>query len=178
MLLCLGEQCFDFLKVSLAKDYGAKVIDMFGANEIGRVAMECQEGNGFHVHDSNTVLEIVDENFQPVGEGETGEVLLTSLQNPGMPKIRYQLGDMMTRTFEPCVCGRGLSRILRYEGRTSSRILVPGGKICWFGKAAVFIDSILSIPKYRVRQKSYSQFVLELTPEAKISADQISEFRH
>ena len=63
------------------------------------------------------MLEPVDRHYEPTPPGEPSHtVLLTNLANRVQPIIRYDLGDSMTASAEPCDCGSPLPMI-RAEGR-------------------------------------------------------------
>ena len=63
------------------------------------------------------MLEPVDRDYEPTPPGEPSHtVLLTNLANRVQPIIRYDLGDSVTASAEPCDCGSPLPMI-RAEGR-------------------------------------------------------------
>jgi phenylacetate-CoA ligase len=97
--------------------------------------------------------------------GEIGEVVITDLSNHCVPLIRYRIGDLAVAMDEreACPCGRGLPRIGRIEGRTSSVMLCADGT--WLPGsffAHFFKDYHASIRHYRVRQHEPGAFELEL----------------
>ena len=53
-----------------------------------------------------------------VGDGQTGELVLTNLGRTASPVIRYRTGDIVVRRSEPCRCGRTWARL---EGGILSR---------------------------------------------------------
>jgi phenylacetate-CoA ligase len=90
--------------------FGAKVFDLPGLTEIAAWGFECdaQVGN-VHVHEDYTYPEILDvDTGQPVGPGERGELVFTSLYRKAMPLLRYRTRDIVERASEPCPCGRTL----------------------------------------------------------------------
>lgn len=174
-IISIGEKLYDAARTRIEDSYGARVMNLYGANEMGRIAASCLEGDGFHVHDANVLMEIVDDNSMPVAEGETGHVLLTSLQNPGMPMIRYRVGDFVTRTYKKCSCGKGLSRFVRFDGRESAKIYLSGGRAKWAGRIADYIESISMSAHYRIYQKGYFEFVFECTKKMNLTDEQTAQ---
>jgi len=77
--------------------FDTKVYDQYGANEFNRIAWECKERNGYHIDADSVFIEIVDENYEEVAEGEVGKVLITGLVNKVIPLIRYELGDFLMK---------------------------------------------------------------------------------
>jgi phenylacetate-CoA ligase len=102
---------------------------------------------------------------RPARPGEIGEVVITDLSNHCLPLIRYRIGDLAVAMDErePCPCGRGLPRIGRIEGRTSSVMLcadgtwLPGSFFAHFLK-----DHHRSIRHYQVAQREAGAFELKL----------------
>ena len=80
-----------------------------------------------HLNTDHLVVEILDEADEPVASGETGRIVLTDLNNFGMPFIRYDVGDVGAVSTEPCDCGRGLPCLDRLVGRTADYFLHPDG---------------------------------------------------
>ena len=176
LILALGETMPPATRAKISKAYGARVYDIYGAREIGRIASECPEGDGHHVHDSNIYLEIVDDHGKSVMPGESGIVLITTLQNPGMPLIRYRLGDVAT-VGHPCSCGRGLMHIETILGREVSRIYLQGGRKEHGRRPLRYLEELSSVKVFRLRQKDYTTFMLELTLESSIAQVEVDGLR-
>lgn len=109
--------------------FGAPVEQNYGLTEVGFVAVKCREGGRYHAHDEYVVVEIVDEDGQPVGPGETGRVLVTCLANLAMPLIRYDTGDLATAVSGDCPCGRSLPSFGAIVGRYVRHAYLPEGTI-------------------------------------------------
>ena len=71
--------------------------------------------------------EIIDpETGEQVGDGERGELVITTLRKEAMPIIRYRTGDITVLESEKCACGRTHQRIMRILGRTDDMLIVRG----------------------------------------------------
>ncbi|MBL6967763.1 MAG: phenylacetate--CoA ligase family protein, partial [Desulfobacteraceae bacterium] len=69
-------------------------------------------------------LEILDpDTLEPVPEGETGEMVVTTLQKEGVPLIRYRTRDLTRLLPGPCPCGSILPRHDRILGRSDDMII-------------------------------------------------------
>jgi phenylacetate-CoA ligase len=91
------------------------------------MACECGEKSGMHVWSDHLIVECVDpETCEPVGDGETGELVWTSLTSDAMAMIRYRSHDISSLTWEPCGCGRTHPRIGRITGRSDDALSVGG----------------------------------------------------
>jgi phenylacetate-CoA ligase len=115
----------------IEESFGVKVFDRYGCREVGQVAAECPAHDGLHVSADRHIIEIVDDEGRACDPGEEGRVLVTDLDNLGMPFIRYDIGDRATWAEpRPCSCGRGLPRLERIAGRTLEVVRTPeGGRI-------------------------------------------------
>jgi phenylacetate-CoA ligase len=73
------------------------------------------------------IVELVKGDAEP-GLGETGEVLITDLNNYCLPFIRYRIGDLATAVNTSCPCGRGLPLIGEIMGRVQAIIYGSDGQ--------------------------------------------------
>jgi phenylacetate-CoA ligase len=90
---------------TIARAFGAPVVNEYGARDGGIIAYECPKGR-MHIFSENCYLEVVDPvTRQPVPPGKSGLVLVTDLHNFAMPRLRYELGDVIKLSGEPCSCG-------------------------------------------------------------------------
>src|SRR5690606_19411214 len=110
--ICIGEPLRkeDFALNTLGKMIADKwPIDLhttYASTEMSTAFTECEHGVGGHHHPELIVVELLDENNQPVPDGEMGEVTITTLGVEGMPLIRFKTGDLCKAHREPCACGR------------------------------------------------------------------------
>jgi phenylacetate-CoA ligase len=94
------------------------------------VAFECEHKRGMHLWEDNFILEIIDpKTGEPLPDGETGEVVLTTLKREAMPILRYRTRDITSIIPEPCPCGRTHRRLNRITGRTDDMLIVRGVNI-------------------------------------------------
>ena len=111
---------------------GIDVYNSYGLTEMNGpgVAFECEGKCGMHVWEDNFVLEIINPaTGEPVGDGETGELVLTSVNREAMPLLRYRTRDLTSIIPEPCACGRTHRRIRRISGRSDDMLIVRGVNI-------------------------------------------------
>lgn len=97
----------------IEESWGARVLDHHGLTEVGPVSFECWEAPGsLHVNEAEFIGEVLDpETGAPVPDGDTGELVLTSLGRTASPVIRYRTGDMVVWRRDPCACGRTFARL-------------------------------------------------------------------
>jgi phenylacetate-CoA ligase len=106
--------------------FQAKVFNRYGCEEVSLIASECEFHTGLHVNMDTLIVEVL-KNGRPAEPGEVGEVVVTDLDNYGMPFIRYRVGDMAVPSAKKCPCGRGFPLLERVEGRTADYVVTPDG---------------------------------------------------
>jgi len=114
-----GDVLTDTLRHNLEKILDCIVLDHFGMTETcfgGGV--ECLARHGYHLRELDLFLEILDPlSLEPVADGQTGELVLTTLNREAMPLIRYRTGDAAAWLAGPCPCGSPLRRLAPLQGR-------------------------------------------------------------
>ena len=111
---------------------GVKAYNSYGLSEMNGpgVAFECLAQNGMHVWEDAYIVEIINpDTGEPVAEGETGELVMTTLCRRGMPIIRYRTRDLTSFIPGSCPCGRAHKRIDRIKGRVDDMFIVKGCNI-------------------------------------------------
>ncbi|HHW76657.1 MAG TPA: phenylacetate--CoA ligase [Xanthomonadaceae bacterium] len=94
------------------------------------VAFECVHKTGLHCWEDAYILEIVDpRTLQPLPEGETGEIVMTTLQRQATPLLRYRTRDLSHLVGGNCPCGRTHRRLARIKGRSDDMLIVNGVNI-------------------------------------------------
>ncbi len=109
--------------------YGVFAVNCYGLSEMSGpgVAFECPRKNGLHAWEDSYILEIVDpDTLEPLPDGETGEIVLTTLRREAMPLIRYRTRDLAMAHPGTCSCGRAHRRLSRIKGRTDDMLIIKG----------------------------------------------------
>ncbi len=112
--------------------YNVKAYNSYGLSEISGpgIAFECQCQQHLHIWEDYVYPEIVDpKTFEPLPDGEEGELVLTTLQRQAMPLMRYRTKDLTRIISEPCACGRTHRRIARITARTDDMMIINGVNI-------------------------------------------------
>lgn len=123
-VLTTGEPLLAEQRLLVEEVFGCPVFDCYASRECGQHACECEAHDGLHVNAECLHLEF-EMNGKPVGVGELGHILITDLDNYGMPFIRYHIEDMGTPLDGSCSCGRTLPRMVMGAGRVSDFLLSP-----------------------------------------------------
>lgn len=124
-----AEAWSDNLRSEIEKGLHIKAYDNYGLTELigPGISFECECRNGLHVNEDHFIVEVIDPNTQkPVGLGEEGELVFTTITKQGFPLIRYRTGDISSLIEDKCECGRTFVRMKRVSGRTDDMIIIDG----------------------------------------------------
>lgn len=130
--ICIGENIrnTDFSLSVLGKKitdaWKIKLYSTYASTEMQTAFTECVEGKGGHMQPELIILEMLDENDEPVAAGQPGEVTITTLGVEGMPLLRYKTGDICLYDDETCNCGRTSIRLSPVVGRKKQMIKYKG----------------------------------------------------
>jgi phenylacetate-CoA ligase len=145
--ICIGEPIRDrtlALNVSgraIAESWGAKVYSTYGVTELANSLCECDAGAGGHLHEEQLHVEILDDDGNPVADGEIGEVVATTFGVEAMPVIRYRTGDCAAVYCGPCACGNTSRRLGPIVGRKHQKLKFRGTSLFPSTLAAVLEES-------------------------------------
>lgn len=130
-----GEQVPEGLPARVRATLGVDLVSTYSCQEVGYLGLQCPHGS-LHVPADDVLVEVLHPDGTPCGEGETGEVVVTSLHNAAMPLVRYAVGDM-AEVGGPCPCGRTLPTLAAVHGRVRHLLVYPDGCRRWpiFGVA-------------------------------------------
>lgn len=130
--VCIGEPIRnpDFSLNALGKkitdNWNIKLYSTYASTEMGTAFTECEAGCGGHHHPEMIIVEFLDENDNPVGTNDAGEVTITTLGVEGMPLLRFKTGDICFHHTETCSCGRNTMRLGPVIGRKQQMIKFKG----------------------------------------------------
>ena len=110
------------------------------------VSNECIEAkDGLHVFEDHFIVEVLDpETGATMPEGETGELVFTTLTKQAFPIIRYRTGDLASVVRQPCSCGRTHARMSGVVGRVDDMLIIRGVNVfpSQIAEALVGIENI------------------------------------
>ncbi len=120
----------DGLRQRIETEMGITAFDIIGMTETGGVGMglDCPARTGIHVWEDHYLVEIIDpETGAVLPDGETGEMVVTTLTREALPLIRFRTRDLTAiHSREICSCGRTHLRIERIQRRTDDMLKVKG----------------------------------------------------
>jgi phenylacetate-CoA ligase len=158
LLLTHGETLDAVLRASLERAYGTAPIDSYGTTEVGPVAWQCRARDLYHIESESVLVEVLDQDDQPVAPGDVGNVVVTGLTNHLMPFIRYRMADRAALAERPCRCGHRGPALATIVGRSSDFAVDPrGGRISpellWLYNNASSDVIMRVVRRYQVHQR-------------------------
>ena len=106
-----------------------ELVSTYASTEMQTSFTECEMHNGGHIPADLIIVELLDENNNPVKDGEAGEVTITTIGVEAMPLLRFKTGDICIRMSEKCECGRQSARLSSVIGRKGQMIKFKGTTI-------------------------------------------------
>lgn len=153
------------------------VKDMYSAQEVGYMALQCPEHEHYHVMSEGVLLEVIDDAGRVCAPGEVGRVVVTTLHNFAMPLIRYEVGDR-AELGGPCACGRGLPVIRRVLGRHRNMLTLPDGRQAYPSFPAELWGDIVPIQQLQLVQTTRTRIEARLVAERPLTSDEAAMFVH
>ena len=122
-----AEPWTDEMRRSIEARLGLQALDLYGLSEVigPGVAQECAETkDGLTIWEDHFYPEIVDpQSGSPLPDGQTGELVLTSLTKEALPVVRYRTRDL-TRLMPGTA--RTMRRMARITGRSDDMLIIRG----------------------------------------------------
>ena len=113
----------------IRNELGVELYDIYGLTEIygPGIGITCEKEQGIHYWDDYVYIEIINpETGEPVPDGETGEIVITTLVKEGAPLLRFRTHDLSRIIPEKCSCGRLYPRLDTIGGRSDDMFKVRG----------------------------------------------------
>ena len=147
----------------------------YGCREFMSIGMECDRHVGYHVNTDNLLVEVVDDDGQPVAPGEEGRIVVTDFHNAATPFIRYEIGDIgVMAPDERCACGRPFPILKSVDGRLQDVVQTLNGPI-----SGLYITYTMRqfddwIEGYQVVQDAKDRVLVRLLTKTEFSAERLA----
>lgn len=162
-----SETVLDYQREEVRRAWDCEIHDYYGM-EVGWVAGQCSLGK-YHLSPLTSVVELLDEQGDPVPPGKLGELVVTDLTNPLMPLIRYRTGDMGVWAPDTCSCGWHTPALERIEGRRDDVVILPDGRR--IGRLDHVLKGARGIVEAQLVQETSVRFVMYVVPGPGYSPD-------
>ncbi len=149
--ICGAEPWTENMRLQIEKRLHIKAFDIYGLSEImgPGVACDCEYHKGLHVYEDHFLPEIVNpDTLEAVPDGETGELVFTTLSKEALPLLRYRTKDLTSIDYSQCECGRTLARISRFKGRSDDMLIIRGVNVFPSQVEAALLEVSEMTPNY------------------------------
>lgn len=133
--ICGAELCSERMRRDTKRMLNIETYDIYGLNELAGlgVACDCKYHKGLHIQEDYFIPEALYENTNTVAkDGESGELVFTTLQREGMPLLRYRTGNQAIITRDRCDCGRTSARLSLLGDKINDMFVIRGVSIFQF----------------------------------------------
>lgn len=182
--ICGAEPWTNEMRASIEKQLGIKAYDIYGLTEIlgPGVAADCDAHAGLHIWEDHFLPEILDPaTLKAVPEGQSGELVITTLTKEGMPMIRYRTKDLTSLETSKCSCGRTMARIQRFKGRTDDMLIIRGVNVFPSQVEAALLTIDGTTPHYMIvvdRIDNADTFEVQVEVDERFFSDEVSKLEN
>lgn len=127
-IISSAEALYEIHRQVIEDNFNVPLFNRYGCREVGDIAHEVPEQEGLIVNSDRVLVEVIDDFGESCSPGVLGRLIVTDLDNFGMPIIRYDSGDLGS-----WACGNKHGRSLPYpvlesvEGRSLDVVSSPSG---------------------------------------------------
>jgi len=122
-----AEPWTEAMRQEIERRFDMQAVDIYGLSEVmgPGVANECIEAkDGLHIWEDHFYPEIIDPvSGQVLADGQSGELVFTSLSKEAFPVIRYRTRDL---THLMAGSARSMRRMAKITGRSDDMLIVRG----------------------------------------------------
>ncbi|MEZ4857322.1 MAG: phenylacetate--CoA ligase family protein [Flavobacteriaceae bacterium] len=168
-----SEMLYESDKNLMETVFGVPVINEYGASELDLIAFTNKKEE-FIVNSETLFVEILDESNNPLPNGQSGRIVITSLYNKAHPMIRYDIGDTgilcETSTFKTPI-------LKKLTGRTNDVAKLPSGKtvpgLTFYYVTKSVIEDDGNVKEFVIEQHAIDSFKIIYTSEKELTSLEI-----
>ena len=171
-VFCQSEVLHQSTREAIMDSFGAYVRNSYSSNETRNIAWECEEGS-MHINSDSIIVEVLDDENQPVRGGKSGHLVVTPLWRYSMPFIRYRIGDTGSLGGK-CRCGRGTHILKSIDGRDNDIVIGPSGEGVSPARIELAIGLNKEIIQYQVRQEERGKITVLAISSKKVEPKELA----
>lgn len=157
-VICTAEPLNSEHRNKITSFFNCEVYDRYTSRETGIIAQECKDHNGMHINSLSVYLEI-----------RNNKIILTDLDNYGMPLINYEIGDMTREkelNYAVCECGFPTELMQLGASRESDFFIKRDGTLI-FGAGIPIIELTgeSGVKNIQIIQKDYEVFLVRIVKD-------------
>lgn len=171
--LTTSETLTEIMRETISEAFRCKVFDYYGAAERVCYIHTC-EHKTYHIVPEYGYTELI-----PLSNPNTNQykIIATGFWNMGMPLIRYDTGDIVTKSEVNCPCGRAFSTVKFISGRQTDIIRTPSGRIYGPTIVARVLKGTINILESQIIQDALNHITIKYVPNELFSEQDLSTFK-
>ncbi len=165
------------MKNKIEEKVGISAIDIYGLSEMMGPGVACEsfEDRGdLYVWEDSFYPEIVDrDTFEPIADGEEGELVFTTLTREALPIIRYRTKDISTLYKGDLLNMRKMKRI---TGRTDDMMIIRGVNVFPSQIEEILLKIEALCPCYQLiitREHNMDDLTIDIEPNPNVSETEL-----
>lgn len=172
----VGEPLSVHTRKTLERVFDCRVFNYYLSRESATIASQCGELSHMHINAENLYVEFL-QDAKPVADGTPGDIVVTDVNNYGVPFLRYRIGDIGTPVAGRCSCGRRLPRMDMTAGRESDFLISPadGSYVMGLSLLVPFVENP-RVGQLQVIQDSRDHIVLRIAKGEGFKDSEMKEF--
>lgn len=172
-----SEMLFEEDKLVMEKQFGIPIVNEYGASELELIAFQ-NPNSEWQVNSETLFVEVLDENNNPVPNGQEGKIVVTSLYNEAHPFIRYEIGDVGILDEKSTYKKPILQKLI---GRTNDIAVLPSGKkspgLTFYYVTKSIIEDDGNVKEFIVKQTKTDTFYVDYVSEKELTSSQIKKIK-
>lgn len=173
-----SEMLFEEDKMLMETQFGVPIINEYGASELDLIAFQNPKDE-WQVNSETLFVEIVDEQNNPLPNGEEGRIVITSLYNEAHPFIRYDIGDIGILSKNSTIKQPILEKLL---GRTNDIAILPSGKkaagLTFYYITKSIVEDDGNVKEFVIHQIKTDTFKIQYVSAKVLSEEKIKFITH
>lgn len=142
--------------------FATRAWDSYSMSERVIFSGECEEHAGQHLFPQLGIVEVLNEQDEPLPPGRVGRLVATGLQNLAMPFLRYDTGDVGGYDPEPCGCGRTYPKMFPITTKAEDIVVTPEGRFISSSVLTHPFKPMVNIEKSQIIQESLDRLVVRI----------------
>ncbi len=168
-IISLGDKLFRHYRMNLEKAFKCKVYDTYGSSEGFMIATQ-YDLEHLYIYAPQVYVEILNDDYQPVNDGEMGNIIVTRLDGYSMPLIRYKIGDLGIKLpieEYPKIKKLNFPLLKQIVGRDTDIVRTKENEILNVHFFTGIFEYYAEIKQFRIVQKSINAITIEIIKEEK-----------
>ncbi|MBE0535424.1 MAG: phenylacetate--CoA ligase family protein [Phycisphaerae bacterium] len=171
--LTSSETITETMRQTISSAFGCGVFDFYGSAERVCYIHTCERGR-YHIVPEYGRTELIPEG---VSDPSRCRVIATGFWNYAMPLIRYDTGDVVVKSEQPCRCGRAFPVVESIEGRQGDVIRTPSRRELGCAVLTHLLYGTANIVESQIIQDRLDRIVIEYVPSEQFAPKDLKAFK-